>query len=379
MARLPILVLAGLIGLAPALIAQNSIYGVRGIGFPGQPFSVRARALGGGWAPFDQFSPQNPAATASFTALSVSASYGLTTRNYSIDTTSVSGLVENRFPVAILGGNMGRTPLSFSISFSTYAERTYSLTTTGSGMVGGEIVQTQDRIASDGGIVDARGTVGWRVSPSLSLGGALHLINGSSRITAHREFIDTDLVAFDVDSDLSFSGIGASAGLIWRGSGGRIQFALAGRWDNRLQAEIDNTVQSEVDLPLAGTAGLSLAITSSLRWSTGATWRGWNVSTTTSSGATGADVQAFDTWNVGTGLEIGSFTARFPVRLGARYATLPFAVSAQPHELVLAAGTGSRFAAGRGTLNVTIERLMRDGAGARERGWHLTLGITVQP
>ena len=106
--------------VATAAFAQNSVYGVRGLGFPGRPWSVRARALGGGWGMFDNFSTVNPAATAGFTVLSVNAVYGWTVRSYSIDTTSVSGLRETRFPNAVLGGNLGRSPFSFAVRRSQH-------------------------------------------------------------------------------------------------------------------------------------------------------------------------------------------------------------------------------------------------------------------
>ena len=366
--------------LAPsASFGQNSVYGVRGIGFPGHPTSVRARSLGGGWSMFDNFSSVNPATTASFATLSVSSIYGTTVRNYSIDTTAVSGLVETRFPHAILGGNLPGTPLSVSFSISTYAERSYDVSTSGSGIILGETVEIEDRFASDGGIVDSRAAIGWRVSNTFQLGAGLHLLNGSSRLSAQREFVGTDLVTFDVDSDISFSGVGVSTGMLWRSPGSRIQLSASGRWDNKLTASIEGQTETRVDLPASVSGGMSLMLTNSLRWSTSATWRQWSVSASSAVPGNAAPAQAFDTWQVGSGFEVASLETRFPLRVGARYATLPFAVTGQPDEFVLSFGTGSRFAAGRGRLDVVVERLMRQGAGARERGWHFAAGITVTP
>ena len=367
--------------LAPsAAFGQNSVYGVRGIGFPGHPTSVRSRSLAGGWSMFDNFSSVNPATTASFANLSVSAIYGTTVRNYSIDTTSVSGLVETRFPHAILGGNLPGTPLSVSFSISTYAERSFDVTTSGSGIILGETVQIEDRFASDGGIVDSRAAIGWRVTNGFQIGAGVHLINGSSKLSAQREFVDTDLVTFDIDSDVSFSGMGLSTGMLWRSPGSRVQLSASGRWDSKLATVIDEQPETRIDLPVSVSGGVSFMLTNLLRWSTSATWRQWSVSTgEVAAGNTVAPVQAFDTWQVGSGFEIANLETRFPLRLGVRYATLPFAVAAQPDEFVLTAGTGSRFAAGRGRLDVVVERLMRQGAGATERGWHFAVGITVTP
>ncbi len=380
MTKLSAVVCAFVLCLPSSVTAQNSVYGIRGLGFPGQPISVRSRALGGGWAMFDNFSSVNPATTASFASLSVSAMYGTTVRNYSIDTTSVAGLVETRFPHTMLGGNIGGTPFSFAASLSTYAERSFDVTTVGTGMVQGNPVQVEDRVASDGGIVDLRGSVGWRVKSNFLLGAGFHVINGSSRITASRDFIDSQLRTFNVDTDLSFEGIGLSAGVLWRTSNSRIQLSLAGRWDDNLESSLESETTTDVDLPASVSGGVSFRLTNRVRWSTSGTWRKWSVaSAELAAGLVANPVRAFDTWQVGTGIELADLETRFPLRLGARYSTLPFGVSEQPNEFVISAGTGSRFAAGRAQIDLAVERLMRQGAGATERGWHFTVGITVTP
>ena len=51
----------------------------------------------------------------------------------------------------------------------------------------------------------------------------------------------------------------------------------------------------------------------------------------------------------------------------------------QAREISGALGTAARFASGRATLDLTVERVFRDGAGARERAWHISVSLTVQP
>jgi hypothetical protein len=112
---------------------------------------------------------------------------------------------------------------------------------------------------------------------------------------------------------------------------------------------------------------------------TTARWRSWS--------RAGDDVaavgtSAFDTWEVGSGLEISSARqgAKFPLRLGIRYAQLPFSPSTdQPTEWNYSIGTGAPFAANRAVIDVALLRFQRDGAGASERGWYLTVGITLTP
>ena len=54
-AAIAVVVLA--VGPPGRLAAQDSQFGIRGLGTPGKWESVRARATGGAFAPFDAFSP----------------------------------------------------------------------------------------------------------------------------------------------------------------------------------------------------------------------------------------------------------------------------------------------------------------------------------
>jgi hypothetical protein len=92
---------------------------------------------------------------------------------------------------------------------------------------------------------------------------------------------------------------------------------------------------------------------------------------------------AFDTWEVGSGIELGGPESRassIPLRLGVRYATLAFSpTDQQPHELNFSIGSGIVFAGRRGVIDVALERAIRDGAGASERAWQLSVMMTVRP
>lgn len=361
-----------LVTAAPAA-AQNSVYAVRGAGFPGRPVSVRARAMGGGYGMFDRMSAVNPATVAALSQLRASATYGTTFRGYDAGATSVRGLVETRFPMALIGGGMGRSPFSFALSYGTYAERSFDITTTSTVQVSGTDVDVEDRLASVGGIVDVRGALGWRISPDVQLGVGLHLINGSSQVRAERVFTGGGLRSYSEQSDLSFSGVGVSGGLIARAARGRMVLGVTGRYDSDLTSRIDDRTSSDTHLPISLEAGMMMSITSRLTWASAGTWRSWG-------GSASAGTFAFDTWEVASGFEITGGLAKLPLRIGGRYGTLPFSpISTQPHEWGLSGGTGFIFAQGRGELDFSVERLMRDGGGATERGWHFSVGIVVQP
>jgi hypothetical protein len=70
-------------------------------------------------------------------------------------------------------------------------------------------------------------------------------------------------------------------------------------------------------------------------------------------------------------------TTQFPLRIGARYGTLPFLIGegtpVQPHEFALSIGTGARIARQHGGLDISLERVWRSASdtGISERGWLL--------
>lgn len=366
------------VGLPTALPAQNSVYGVQGIGFPGRPLGVRARALGGGNAAFDPGSALNPATVAGFTGVAASLSMGTTFRSYTAGDSSVSGLRETRFPFAMVGSSLGTSPLAVALSSGPYLERTFDVQTSGSTVIRGESLTVVDRVASDGGASDLRGALAVRLGRSFLVGGAVHLISGSSTLRVRREFSSSLYRTFAEQSQLQFAGLGASLGAVLRVSPG-LQLGATARIDSHLDVTRDTTLLQTTDLPSSFAGGIRLIPVRGITLATTVAWRSWS----NAAADLGASVRAFDTWEVGTGVELGGIdqgTTRIPVRLGLRYAQLPFSARAtQGKEWTVAAGTGVPFAGGRVAFDVVLERALRDGAGAREEAWHFAVGVLVVP
>src|SRR6266508_4998475 len=63
------------------LTAQDSQFGIRGLGTPGKWESVRARSTGGAFAPFDAFSPLTDAGLADVRRMSASVTSGAPRRS----------------------------------------------------------------------------------------------------------------------------------------------------------------------------------------------------------------------------------------------------------------------------------------------------------
>lgn len=368
------LAIVGLLALSGVSVAhgQNSVYGIAGIGFPGAPLSVRARALGGGVAAVDPYSALNPASVADLGNLVAAFSGATTLRRYTATgDTAIGGLRETRFPYGMFGGRITRTPVSFALNFSTYLERTYDVTSTGTQVLRGDTLQVTDRLGSDGAVTDLRGALAFRPWSRLLVGAAVHMLGGSSRLDVRRVFSDSAYLSYVEQRRLVFSGFGVSAGVLLRPTRA-IELAGAARLDGRLTSRVGGDSVGSDRLPVSFTAGLRLMPARGLRWSATATHRSW----TRTQPDLAASTRAFDTWEAASGLELGSL----PLRLGVRYRQLPFSnVGTQPTELVFAGGSGVLFARGRAAMDFAIERFRRSGGGADEQGWQFTAGVMVVP
>jgi len=375
---LAILALAILAGSGAAR-AQNSVYGIAGIGFPGEPLSERARGMGGGLGAFDVTSALNPATLGDLGRLVATFSGATTFRRYTAaGDTAVGGLRETRFPYGLFAGPIPGTRVAFGLSYATYAERTYDVTATGTQVLRGDTLQVTDRLGSDGAVTDLRGALAFHSGSKLLVGAALHMLGGSSRLDVRRTFSDSAYLPYVEQQHLVFSGYGVSGGLVLRPTRA-IELAGAARLDGRLTSRIGGDSVGSDRLPVSLTAGLRLSPLPRLSWATTATHRSWS----RSQADLPAFTTAFDTWEVASGLELtgrGTRGTGIPLRLGMRYRQLPFSnVGTQPTETVYTVGSGVVLAGGRTALDFAVERFQRSGGGADESGWHISAGVMVIP
>lgn len=352
--------------------AQNSVYGIAGIGFPGLPLSLAARGLGGGPAAVDPYSALNPAAVAELGNLVAAFSGGTTLRRYTAaGDTAIGGLRETRFPYGMFGGRITGTRVSFALNFSTYAERTYDVTSTGTQVLRGDTLQVTDRLGSDGAVTDLRGALAFRPWRGLLVGAAVHMLGGSSRLDVRRIFSDSSYIPYVEQRRLVFSGFGVSGGVVLRATRA-IEVGGAVRLDGRLTSRVGGDSVGSARLPVSLTAGLRLLPARALRWSATATHRSWAGIQPDLAPST----RAFDTWELASGLELG----RLPLRVGMRYRQLPFSnAGTQPTELVFTGGSGVLLARGRAAMDFAVERFRRSGGGADEQGWQFSAGVMVVP
>lgn len=362
------------------LAAQASVYGVLGIGFPGRAVSIHSRGQGGGLDALDPRSAVNPAAIVFNGRLTVSGTTETTSRWYEVSGVTAEGLRDTRFPLAMIAGQIQTSPISFGVGYALYAERSFDIQTSDTVTLRDTDVVVTDRLRSDGGITDLRFALAWALSERVQVGGAFHLLSGSTREQLQREFDSPDYAPVVQRGDVDYSGTGVSLGLMVTPSR-RLRIGLAARRDGTLDVSDPLLPVPELQLPWSLTAGWTFVPFRLLRWSASASWRSWAAAD--SDPAAGLIHQVFDTWEVGTGVEIGGSDVgitRIPLRLGFRYAQLPFSpTTEQPRELDFSVGTALAFAANRAIIDAAVERVIRDGGGAVERAWQVSLGLTVRP
>jgi len=347
------------------LSAQDSQFGIRGLGTPGRFETVRVRSTGGAFGPFDALSPLTEASLGDLQGLAATAVGGTSYRDADVAGGTAS-LRATRFPVMGLAGPVfGRLVLSGG--FTTYLDRTWDVTLRDSLLLRGTMLPYVDELSSDGGVTDLRFAAALRVSTRFALGAAVHVLSGSTRETAARTFDDTTYHAIKQNDETRYDGLGVSGSLLIDPLP-ELRLSLFARSDNRLRARLGDVVTAQTDLPNTFGGGLRWAPSPSVRLAGTVTRRTW----------ADAGAGAFNTVNWSAGLEVGAgFT---PLRIGARGGQLPFGAGATaPTEVGFSAGTGRAFARGRALVDVGLEHLRRSGAGLSERVWTFLLGFTVRP
>ncbi len=350
---------------AMPLAAQDSQFGIRGLGTPGRFETVRARSTGGAFAPFDPMSPLVEASLADLPQLTATAMGGTSYRAAEAAGATTS-LRASRFPVMGLAGPVfGHLVLGGG--FTTYLDRTWDVTLRDSMLLRGTMQPYSDELTSDGGVADLRLAAALRVGSRFALGAAVHVLSGSTRETAGRTFDDTAYHAIKQSDEVRYDGVGVSGSALLDLLPG-LRLAAFARSDNRLRARLGDVVTTQTDLPNTVGGGLRWAPSPSVRLAGALTRRTWAT----------AGAGAFNTVSWSAGLEVGSGFS--PLRLGARGGQLPFGAGATaPTEVGVAAGTGRAFARGRALVDVGLEHLERKGGGLSERVWTFLLGLTVRP
>lgn len=360
-----VLVIFGALALASPARAQDSQFGIRGLGTPGRWESVRARATGGAFAPFDPFSPLLEASVADVRRVSAGVTTATSWRSVDFGSESAS-LRASRFPAFMIAGPIS-SRLVVAGGFSTYLDRSFGVTTRDTIDVRGNPEAVSDEVMSDGAVTDLRIALAARVHRRLALGVALHGMTGSTRVSAVRRFDDSTYRTSTARDEVAYHGLGGSASAMFDVNAD-LRLAAWARSDTHLRADIRGRTVADNDLPFAFGGGARWRPGTEVVLAAAVAWRSW----------TGAGLNAHDTFNWSVGTELGSPAS--PIRFGVRGGQVAFGPGPKaPTEFGISAGLGKQFSGGRGRLDFGLERLERKGTGVTERTWTFLLGLTVRP
>lgn len=378
-----LLLIGALLASASPLLAQASTFGIRGPGFPNEPYSAHARGMGGSSSLFDAESGMNPAALGSLRTLTagITSLPDWTTVESPAGTGSVRGM---RFPLIAAGGPIPGSRLAIGISASSYTIRDYSQAFVDTLALRGSSEVVYDTLSGRGGISDLRLALAWRATPSLDLGGSVHALTGTDRAALVRHFTDTlSYATASEKTELSYGGFGIDLGAMARLSPS-LDLAVIARSDGNVTVQRDSLPgEYSIDLPYTLGAGVRYHPSAALTVTGQGIFKSWSGANSDllAQGGTGSR----NVWDISAGAELIRNPDQpydLPLRFGARYTDLPFPFRTgdAPREWALSAGTGKLFAKGMGGFDVALERVWRSEAGGfSERAWLLTIGVTVRP
>lgn len=377
------------LGGAIELQAQSSMFGTRAVGFPSRWLSARARGTAGAFGVFDPLSGINPGALSQATRVAVAFVATPASRHWETPAGDAT-LKETRFPSVGLVAPIPKFPLWLGINFGSYADRDFRLFTSDTIQVQGPPVGpidsavVFDTLQSLGGMNEIRLALAYDKLRGTSLGGAFYLLTGSSRIDARRSFDDSAFAHIRQTAELSFSGVGFALGIVQEVTKNfRIAASVRSDGSAAVKQDSNETASGHIDLPYTFAGGMEFTVNKKLTAAAQGVYRTWS----------GANSDLIKQGGIGSvnslDLSLGAeyFTnlkrpAQFPIRVGVRYAKLPFPLNTDgsPEEFSLTGGTGLHFAKDRAGVDFSLERAWRKQSGGyKEQALLLSVGVTVQP
>jgi hypothetical protein len=370
---------------APA--AAQSLFATRGLGVPVAAVDARGAALGGigvGLLGFHT-SLVNPAELAGLTRRGVSAALQPVSSSVDVDGDQ-DGTSGTRFPLlSVLFPASER--LVLSLGYGGYLDQTWGVRTVSQQTINGESVTVNDLLRSTGGISQMRLSAAYSFTPAFSIGAAAGLLAGNVDRLAVRTFDDAagEIRFFEDRMRWRYSAPLAAVGFRWDPAN-RLRLGASVMAATELKARSDDEDADDQDYggPLELNAGASLRLTPLLMATAGGVWG--RAPTTT-----GTTISS-RTMRLGGGLEyqgLRSGLRTYPIRLGARWAQLPYHMDgeSQPTEMGVSAGLGFRLGDPMDPAAIadfSIERASRSGldggvvsGGVDEQLWRITFSLSI--
>jgi len=377
-------------GAAPAALlaavcagpaAGQSLLASRGLGYPLEPVDARSQGLGGVTTGLSDPFPSlvNPASAAGIPA----PSFLITLQSDHYDATAgaeqTSGSTA-RFP-QLLGVFPFSSRLAVQLGYGSYLDQHWQVARADSIDLSTGRTAVNDRFVSAGGIARFQGGVGYRLTEKISLGASVDVFTGAANDSVTRIISGLEPVTSAVT--YTYTGVQVGGGVRFQPLA-NLSFSAAVHGGGHVRARSDSTGTERKDYanPLSVDAGASTLlggrtmIVASGHW---ARWSGLNDDLSSTGGAR-------DAASVAAGVEYQGFQLFrkvLPLRLGGRYAQLPFRWTgtdpAFPNERAITAGLGWRFAGRAAAIDIGGEKGWRGGsaAGIDEPYWRLAFSIQV--
>jgi hypothetical protein len=381
-------VAAALAGLAaPAAQAQSAL-SARGLGYPLDAIDARSRGLGGLTVglPEPYLSIINPAAVVGLPAAGLSVTYqgdqissqaGVDDQDY---TTSRFPAIQAAFPI---GPRFVAT-----LGYASVLDQNWSASRLDSMVLAGEMRDVADIFQSKGGAARLRGGVGYRLGSRFDVGLALDVYTGAVRDSSVRAI--EGLSSSSQGTDYTWQGLGLSGGARWRGSAVSVSAVVTGGGELQAEPRDSGVVGQGYGLPLTVDVGASARVAQRATGALSVRWSQWSSADEALGGggtAAGAGYNggARDVLQVAGGVEYEGLRLLgrpLPVRLGGRFAELPFRWSADTEfadEKAVTGGLGILFSGNTASLELGAERGWRGGeaTGIDESFWRVSFSLAL--
>jgi hypothetical protein len=373
---------AALLAFAAPAGAQ-SLLASRGLGYPLEPLDARARGLGGITTGLAEPVPSfiNPASAAGIPAAAFVVAFQPDRYRASGPGIETSGTTA-RFPL-LLGVFPVTQRLAVQVGYGSYLDQHWQVQQTDSITLSTGRVEVNDRFVSSGGVARLQGGLAFRLTERLSLGVSADVLTGAAHDSTVRQIGGLQTAQSGVTN--TYSGVMGGIGARWQpGAAFSASAAVHGGGRIRARSESDSVSLETKDYtsPVRADLGASGRLNERTVLAASASWTGWSSLNDALAGSGGAR----DAASVTAGVEYSGFSfARkaVPLRLGARYAQLPFrwsgAAAAFPNERAISAGLGWSFGGRAAMLDASAERGWRGGsaAGIDEPYWRLSFSLQV--
>lgn len=373
-----LLAVAALLAARPAA-AQDSVFGIRGLGFLSQPLSAHSAAMGGGESMFDGSSAVSPASLAAWRTLAGWAVSAQSEHTFDAGTGAVS-LRSMRFPMFGFAAPVGNR-LVIGVDVSDYLNRNWDVQRTDTVMPRDSALPVTDRTRSLGGVTDIRFAAAYRVSSRVAVGLGLHVLSGSVQTGVERDFpTDSTYHSFGQVTETDFSGLGASLGLFVTPIQ-RVVVGASARFNGRL-SETNPGGNASVRLPTELAGGLYVTPWDGVMVATTVIHDNWSVAAPVLVAA--KQPSSRDVWSVGVGAEVALlklFGEVTPLRAGYRWRQLPFAVDSAVFlsERAVSGGLSFTLAGGRANVDFAVEGGSRTAGALKESFTTLLVGLAIFP